>query len=234
MIEPLEQLQGRLGYRFTNPALCRQALTHRSYGSLHNERLEFLGDAVLDLLISELLFLRFPAASEGELSRMRAAVVCGENLAGIGGELALGDCLLLGAGEAASGGRQRQSSLANAVEALIAAVYLDGGMLACSTLVNKLFAAVLQQANPGSDKDPKSSLQEYLQARQLALPEYRLLCQSGADHNASFTMECAVVRLGLVAQATASSRKKAEGLAAGKILESLESRKHEGTRIRSK
>jgi ribonuclease-3 len=222
MTGQIEQLQLRLGYKFVNQALCVQALTHRSHGFPHNERLEFLGDAILDLLVGEHLYVRFPLASEGELSHMRAQAVCGENLAAIGRQLQLGDCLYLGAGEVSSGGRQRQSSIANAVEALIAAVYLDGGMESCQAVTEKLFTAVLQSVRPGSGKDPKTSLQEYLQGRQLDLPKYRLVLRTGDDHNASFTMECAVTALGLVAEATASSRKKAEQLAAEKILTSLE------------
>lgn len=225
MNKTIENLQYDLGYVFKNASLCIQALTHRSYGAQHNERLEFLGDAILDLLIGEWLYNQYPAASEGELSHMRAQVVCGEYLAGIGQRLALGQYLYLGAGEAQSGGRERQSSIANAVEALIAAVYLDGGMDCCRAVTNRLFGQILLQVKPGTGKDAKTRLQEYLQARQLALPRYSLQARSGSDHDASFTMICEVLPLNISAAATASSRKKAEQQAAEKILLQLESDK---------
>ncbi|HQQ74428.1 MAG TPA: ribonuclease III [Pseudomonadales bacterium] len=223
MTKALKQVQDSLGYSFSTPSLCTQALTHRSYSSSNNnERLEFLGDAVLDLLISELLYERYPSASEGELSHMRAQVVCGDNLAAIGRLLEIGESLNLGAGEIQSGGRERASSLANAVEALIAAVYLDGGMDSCRSVAAKLFQPILQKTAPGTAKDSKTRLQEYQQARQLPLPEYILLSRSGSDHEASFTMMCKVSSLNMQAEAVASSRKKAEQMAAEKILKYLE------------
>lgn len=222
MTKILNQLQNSLGYAFRESSLCIQALTHRSYSPSNNERLEFLGDAVLDLLISELLYERYPLSPEGELSHMRAQAVCGDNLATIGRELGIGELLYLGAGEMQSGGRDRASSLANAVEALIAAVYLDGGMESCRSVTAKLFQPVLQKMAPGIAKDSKTRLQEYQQARQLPLPEYILLSRTGSDHDASFTMMCKVSSLNMQAEAIASSRKKAEQLAAEKILKYLE------------
>jgi ribonuclease-3 len=218
----LDLLQYRLGYTFSNQSLFVQALTHRSYSGLHNERLEFLGDAILDLLVSEYLYQHYPSAAEGELSHMRAQVVCGERLAEIGLQLQLGSFLYLGAGEDKSGGRQRQSSIANAVEAIIAAVYLDGGMEKCRHVVHHLFAVLLEQVEQGVGKDAKTRLQEYLQARHMLLPQYCLVNRTGNDHDACFTMECIVEPLALRADATASSRKKAEQMAAEKILEQLE------------
>jgi ribonuclease-3 len=221
--EKLAALQGLLGYEFRQISVCLQALTHRSYNNQHNERLEFLGDAILDLLVSEWLYRKFPSATEGELSHMRASIVCGENLAMIARQLELGSHLYLGAGEVGSGGRERQSTLANALEALLAAIYLDGGLEACRATTEKLFAPVLASVVPGTGKDAKTQLQEYMQARQLPLPTYRLLERSGSEHEARFTMQCAAEALGLAAEAVAGSRKKAEQLAAEKVLELLES-----------
>ena len=226
MNELLVELQRRLLYTFNNKALFVQALTHRSYGALHNERLEFLGDAILDLLIGEFLYHRYPTATEGELSQLRAQAVCGERLAEIGQQLQLGDCLYLGVGEVKSGGHQRESSIANAVEAIIAAIYLDGGIESCRAVVQGLFVSLIEQMEQGAVKDAKTSLQEYLQSRHLPLPQYILLARTGSDHNASFTMECEVVALDMRADAMASSRKKAEQLAAEKILEQLHSGKN--------
>lgn len=222
MTDLLDSLQQRIAYAFGSRLILVQALTHRSYGSPHNERLEFLGDAILDLLVSEFLYRHYPAATEGELSHMRAQAVCGDSLAQIGQQLQLGDCLYLGAGEAGSGGRQRESSIANAVEAIIAAVYLDGGMEACRTVTHHLFAPVLEKLEQGAVKDAKTRLQEYLQSRHLPLPQYRLLAREGRDHDASFTMECEAAALGMSAASTSSSRKKAEQLAAEEILKRLE------------
>ncbi|HSC74976.1 MAG TPA: ribonuclease III [Pseudomonadales bacterium] len=223
MNETLNSLQHRLAYTFVSQPLIVQALTHRSYGVLHNERLEFLGDAILDLFIGEFLYQQFSAATEGELSHMRAQAVCGERLTEIGQQLQLGDCLFLGAGEAKSGGRQRESNIANAVEAVIAAIYLDGGIESCRAVVLRLFAPILAQLmEQGAIKDAKTRLQEYLQSRHLPLPQYRLLTRTGMDHNASFTMECEVLALNISAVSIASSRKKAEQLAAEEVFKQLE------------
>ncbi len=224
MSADLDTLQGALGYDFRDQSCLVQALTHRSFGVPNNERLEFLGDAILDLLIGELLYHRYPQAAEGDLSRMRAHAVCGENLALIGRRLDLGCYLRLGAGEAQSGGRERESSLANAVEAIVAAVFLDAGLECCRRVVLALFADVLASLTPSVSKDAKTVLQEYLQARQKSLPHYRLAERSGQDHAALFHVVCELGSMGIQAGATASSRKKAEQMAAAAVLNMLESR----------
>lgn len=221
MTDFFSALQKNIGYTFVDSNLCVQALTHRSYGAHHNERLEFLGDAILDLLVAETLYLAHPSATEGQLSAMRAGVVCGEQLAQVGNTLRLGEAMLLGAGEVQTGGRQRVSIIADAVEALVAAVYLDGGMESCRYVVQRLFASVIAMQQPHVGKDAKTTLQEYLQARQSSLPQYELVKRSGDDHNARFLMACVVPGLGLRAEAEASSRKKAEQLAAGLVLQKL-------------
>lgn len=221
MKEAVVFLQKHLGYVFTEPNLCIQALTHRSYGAQHNERLEFLGDAILDFLITDVIYRTNPAASEGELSNMRAHVVRGEQLTKVGEVLQLGDLLLLGVGEENAGGRQRPSLIANAVEAVIAAVYLDGGLEKCREVVDQLFAPILDSLTPTVGKDAKTTLQEYLQSRHLPLPVYELVARHGSDHNARFTMACVVAALQERAEGEASSRKQAEQLAAKKILARL-------------
>ena len=223
MTASITGLQQRLGYVFREQRLCVQALTHRSYGSSHNERLEFLGDAVLDLLVGEALFQRYPLATEGELSHMRAQIVCGDNLARIARQLDVGSLLNLGTGEVQSGGRDRTSSLANAVEALIAAVYLDGGIERCRDVVRSLIDAEMMAVSPGVGKDAKTRLQEWLQARHAALPRYRVLERTGMDHEATFTVSCEIDSPLRQVSATASSRRKAEQLAAASMLAMLES-----------
>lgn len=218
MKDTIISLQNKIGYDFVDRQLCAQALTHRSYGVAHNERLEFLGDAILDFLIADMLYRNNPSATEGELSNMRAHLVRGEQLAKIGDALQVGQLLLLGAGEEHAGGRQRPSLIADAVEAVIAAVYLDGGLDKCREVVNRLFLPVLDGLTPAVGKDAKTTLQEYLQARHLALPAYELVARSGNDHNAMFTMSCIVAALELYEEGEASSRKQAEQLAAKKIL----------------
>ena len=216
------ELQMRLGYQFKNISLLEQALTHRSYAANHNERFEFLGDAILDFLIADCLFHRHPACNEGALSQMRAQIVCGNNLAAIGRNLQLGNILRLGSGEARSGGRDRESNLANGVEAVIAAVYLDGGIVAGTSLVENLFAEHLRGSSVVALKDAKTRLQEYLQSRQLDLPVYRLVGRAGKDHAASFSVTCHVPQLALVVDASGASVKKAEQSAAGKLLALIE------------
>lgn len=223
MTNTYDQLQQQLAYSFSNLGLCQQALTHRSFSSQHNERLEFLGDALLDVIVGEYLFKRYPQATEGELSLMRSQAVCGESLAVIGRRLGLGALLRLGDGEMKSGGRDRTSSLANAVESLIAAVYLDSGdFKRCEQMVLTLFAESLAQASPVRAKDAKTQLQELMQARHMALPSYELLERTGKDHNAMFSIRCVLTELNLAAEASASSRKKAEQLSAQAVLALLE------------
>lgn len=218
-----DQLQQQLAYSFKDIAVCQQALTHRSFSSQHNERLEFLGDALLDVIVGEYLYKHFPDVSEGELSLMRSQAVCGESLAVIGRKLSLGQLLRLGDGEVKSGGRDRQSSLANAIESLIAAVYLDSGdFKRCEQMVLALFAEVLALSSPVRAKDAKTELQERMQARHLTLPHYELIQREGKDHNAIFTIRCALSDLNLAAEASAGSRKKAEQLSAQAVLALLE------------
>lgn len=223
MTDRYAELQQKLAYRFQSVMLCRQALTHRSFSSDHNERLEFLGDALLDVMIGEFLYRHYPAATEGELSLMRAQAVCGESLAAIGAELGLGELLRLGDGEHKSGGRHRQSSLANAVEALVAAIYLDSRDFEhCGRVVLPLFDTVLHTVSPTRAKDAKTRLQELMQAARAPLPVYELVERSGQDHNALFTVRTSLPSLNLSAQASASNRKKAEQLSAQAVLELLE------------
>lgn len=214
----MHKLQDNIGYFFKEHSLLEQALTHRSYSGAHNERLEFLGDAFLDFVVGDVLFHRYPLCKEGDLSRMRARIVCGENLASIGSELGLGSLLRLGSGEASSGGRDRSSNLANAVEALVAAVYLDGGIEAGRALIDRLFSKHLQNAASDTTKDAKTCLQEYLQSRRYDLPVYRLVQRSGKDHAAVFVVACEVAGLSLSASAEGTSVKKAELAAAEKLL----------------
>lgn len=214
------RLCAELGYIFQKPGLLEEALTHRSASPHHNERLEFLGDALLNLVIAEYLFWRYPRANEGELSRLRASLVKGETLAELARGLKLGGELWLGQGELHSGGPQRESILADALEAIFGAVHLDGGLSACRALILRLYQDSLESlAGAGELKDPKSQLQEYLQARQQPLPVYSVLEIRGEPHAQIFTVECAVADRRAVAMG--SSRRKAEQDAARQVLEQL-------------
>lgn len=209
-----------LGYQFQKPHLLEEALTHRSAASRNNERLEFLGDALLNLVISEQLFQQYPKASEGELSRLRATLVKGETLAELARHLRLGACLRMGMGELRSGGQQRASILSDALEAVMGAIYLDGGFTACRHVVLHLYREWLTALpNANQLKDPKTRLQEYLQARQQPLPLYQVLHTHGEAHAQTFTVECAVAERRSVA--TGSSRRRAEQEAARLLLEQL-------------
>ena len=181
---PLEQLENVIGYQFEQRELLKQALTHRSAHANHNERLEFLGDSILGVVIAEALFQRFPNVAEGDLSRMRAAIVCGRSLAKLGRKKEVGDYLWLGQGELKSGGYRRESILADAMEAIIGAVYLDSDMATVKTMVLQWFTEQLETIKPGANqKDPKTRLQEWLQARQRPLPEYDVVATQGQAHN---------------------------------------------------
>lgn len=216
---PLRTLGKSIDYRFRDPQLLEQALTHRSVGAPNNERLEFLGDGLLNFLIASALYQRNPRASEGDLTRLRASLVKAGTLAEVAAELGLGECLRLGPGELSSGGFRRRSILADALEALLAGVYLDGGFDAAGKVVEHIFAGRLTNLpDPESLKDPKTRLQEALQGRGLALPEYELLATRGQDHQREFTMACRVPGLSLQTQATGSSRRKAEQAAAAAAL----------------
>ncbi len=222
MNPPLDRLLRVLNYRFCDTALVEQALTHRSVGHRNNERLEFLGDAILGCVIAEALYRRFPDASEGDLTRLRATLVKGDTLAEIGKELCLGDYVRLGSGELKSGGFRRGSILACAVEALIGAVYLDGGYGAADTLILALYRERLESVSPEDElKDPKTRLQEFLQSRKLPLPCYDLVKIEGDAHNQTFYVECLSDALKERIPGHGSSRRKAEQNAAKKMLKIL-------------
>jgi ribonuclease-3 len=225
MIEPrLTALQQRLGLRFADTALLQRALTHRSAGAEHNERLEFLGDAVLQTAISALLYERFAGSDEGDLTRVRAHLVREDSLARVASAIGLSDVLRLSEAEARGGGAARPSILADALEALIGATFLDGGYLAAQALVQRLFGEVI--AGTGIDswsKDPKTELQEWLQARKLPVPAYRIVATRGQSHAQTFDVECAVAALGLVEHGEGKSRRAAEQDAARHMLDKLKS-----------
>ena len=218
-----QRLSRQLGHAFADPQLLDDALTHRSAQARHNERLEFLGDAVLGFLVAEALWRRFPHATEGELSRLRARLVNRESLAGVAQALDLGQYLRLGAGELRSGGHARESILADAVEAVLAALYLDGGLEVARGVVDQLLGKRIAALSPADQgKDAKTRLQEWLQARRLALPVYEVLETSGEDHAQTFVVRCAVEALGRSSTAAGPNRRKAEQLAAERLLETLD------------
>ncbi len=222
-MDKLARLQRLLGHEFADQALLSLALSHRSVGKRNNERLEFLGDSILNHVIAEALYYRFPKMREGELSRLRASLVRRETLAEVGRELELGDHLLLGGGEAKSGGRRRGSIQADTVEALLGAVLLDGGYEACRGCIRALFEERIEQLEREPlDKDPKTRLQEFLQGRGYPLPHYQTVEVSGEDHNQQFTVSCELEKPSLTTRAVGPSRRKAEQLAARAALEALE------------
>lgn len=213
----------KLNYTFKDEQILKLALSHRSVGSQNYERLEFLGDAVLNYVVGHELYERFPKVREGDLSRLRASLVKGEVLAEIGKELELGDLLHLGPGELKSGGFRRASILADAVEAIIGAVEQDSGFEAARDLVYHLYRERLDTVDPSSQlKDPKTQLQEFLQARGEELPRYEVAKIEGADHNQQFTVECHVAMLRDCVVGMAASRRKAEQKAAKQALEKLQ------------
>jgi len=213
----------RIGHPFRNPDLLQQALRHRSAGAPHNERLEFLGDAMLNLVIAEALYARWPKADEGALTRARAALVRESALAEVARRLELGPRLVLGPGEMKSGGERRDSILADALEAVIAAIYLDAGFQACRAVLLPWFEAGLDGLPAGKvEKDPKTRLQEWLQGRQLPRPEYVPLEARGDDHARIFRVSCRTADPALDAQAEGSSLRAAEQAAAERVLALLE------------
>jgi len=220
MLPPLAKLEQKLGYQFTEQRLLEQALTHRSCKGQHNERLEFLGDAVLGLVIAEALFQSHPKTREGDLTRMRASLVKGVTLAEIAKELDIASHLRLGPGELKSGGARRESIQADAVEAVLGAIYLDAGLEACRGRILHWFASRLAIIEPGVQKDSKTKLQEYLQGRRLALPQYDVIEILGEAHDQTFTVQCTVTGFAAVT-ASGSSRRKAEQDCALQILEQL-------------
>ena len=217
-------LAGRIGHSFQQLSLLELALTHRSFsGSHNNERLEFLGDSLLNFIIGECLFQRFPEAREGQLSRLRASLVKGDTLSKIGRQLDLGPHLLLGAGELKSGGSRRDSILADCVEAIIGAIYLDAGFDVCRARVLGWFAPRLQHLTlDDTVKDNKTRLQELLQARKWALPAYSIQSVEGSSHAQYFVVDCCVQEAGLNFPGEGSSRRQAEQMAAGRMLTALE------------
>lgn len=208
-------LQPSLAYTFQSPQLLALALTHRSFSGVNNERLEFLGDGVLNFIIAHQLYHRFPKLAEGDLSRLRAQLVKEATLSEISQGLNLGDMLKLGEGELKSAGWRRPSILADALEALIGAVYLDGGFAAAEALVNKLFAEKLETIDPKViDKDAKSQLQEYLQSKKYELPDYNVVLIEGEAHAQSFKVQCVIKALNIVTEGAGTSRRNAEQQAA--------------------
>jgi ribonuclease-3 len=209
-----------LGHAFSTPALLAQALTHRSAGQHNNERLEFLGDALVNLIVAELIYEQHPRADEGEMTRLRAALVNGTALAAIARDAELGDRLHLGPGELKSGGFRRDSILAEAFEAVIAAIYLDAGWSSCRDIVRGLFEG--RSAAGGTAKDAKTRLQETLQARALPLPAYELVASRGDEHAKTFDVECRIESLGIRTSGSGSTRRGAEQAAAEQALAALE------------
>jgi ribonuclease-3 len=220
----LDGLSRALGYRFGDPQLLQAAVTHRSAGSHNNERLEFLGDAVLGYIVAEWLFEQFPKATEGQLSRLRASLVKRATLAEIARQLNLGDYLLLGSGELKSGGFRRDSILADAMEAILGAIVLDSGngLEQCRACIHRLLACKVGELSPGEElKDPKTRLQELLQSRKLDLPAYDVVEVTGKAHHQRFAVECRVDAMQQCVRGEGSSRRRAEQAAAEAMLDRL-------------
>ena len=223
MREPVKRLQAALNYEFSDIKHLETAITHRSVGMKNNERSEFLGDSILGFVIADLLFHKFVSADEGHLSRLRASLVKKETLAAIARELSLGKYLHLGAGELRSGGQSRDSILADALEAIIAAIYLDSNYEKSRQFIVELYQDRLSSLSIATgQKDPKTRLQEELQSKQIDLPEYELIEVSGPQHKQRFVVSCQVKKLDLSANGTGESKRKAEQDAASKILEQYE------------
>jgi ribonuclease III len=217
-----DNIKSRIGYRFQDAALFKLALTHRSFSANNNERLEFLGDGALDFIIANALYHRFKNLPEGDLSRLRAQLVKESTLSELALQLDIGKALRLGEGEIKSEGWKRASILADALEAMIGAVYLDGGYAAAETFVLNLYAEKLNQIDPKAiDKDPKSQLQEFLQSRKIELPDYQVIEIDGEAHAQTFKVECVVKKLNIHAVGVGTSRRIAEQQAAQFALEKL-------------
>jgi len=219
----LEVLTGRLDYPFQDIHLLECALSHRSYGKTNNERLEFLGDSIVNFIIAGELYRRFPKATEGELSRLRAHLVKEDALANLAKDFNLSDFLRLGRGEKMSGGHERVSILADALEAIIAAIYLDGGLMVCYQKVTAWYEPYFKELSLDNlYKDSKSLLQELLQGKQLPLPEYRLIKTEGSGHKQQFTVECKTALFDSAIQGVGHSRRKAEQQAAEQVLRAFD------------
>lgn len=213
-------LPSRLGYQFTHPGLLRQALTHRSHSTPHNERLEFLGDGVLNCVIASLLYERFPHLPEGDLSRLRANLVNQDTLSHIAAALDLGGELLMGEGELKSGGFRRPSILADSLEAVVGAIFLDGGFERAAMAIRGIYAPLLEELDPERlGKDPKTLLQEYLQGRRLPLPQYNVVHVRGEAHEQQFQVECVIPELDIRTPGEGQSRRSAEQSAARRAYE---------------
>lgn len=218
----VQSMARRLGHAFSDPRQLQTALTHRSFGTPNNERLEFLGDGILDFVIAEALFRQFPDLPEGDLSRLRANLVRQDTLHRLADGLKVGDCLRLGEGELKSGGAQRPSILADALEAIFGAIYLDAGFDAAKGAIERLYAPLLADIKPGlQQKDAKTRLQEWLQGRKKNLPRYEVLETSGAAHEKSFTVACEIDYAGLRTVGRGASRRIAEQAAAEQALKEL-------------
>jgi ribonuclease-3 len=222
----LSAFSRRIGHTFRDIALLELAMTHRSFGGQNNERLEFLGDSIVNFVIAEALYARFPQAREGQLSRLRARLVRGQTLAELAREMSFGECLRLGSGEMKSGGHRRDSILADAVEAVLGAIYLDAGMDVARARVLAWYAERLESIDlQDTQKDPKTRLQEFLQSRQSPLPRYEVVSVEGEAHDQTFTVECHVELLDSHTLGTGSSRRHAEQQAAELALLQLENQK---------
>ncbi|MET0519648.1 MAG: ribonuclease III [Burkholderiaceae bacterium] len=234
MSASLTALQQRLGHRFNKPELLTRALTHRSFGAEHNERLEFLGDAVLSLAVSSLLYERFAGSDEGDLTRIRAHLVREDSLHKLALNLGLPQVLRMSEGEAKGGGAQRPSILADALEAVIGATFVDAGYEAALAVVSRLLTDVITQAGSTDNwaKDAKTALQEWLQARKLAVPSYRISETRGQAHAQTFEVECAVPALSLASKGEGRSRRAAEQDAARRMLDELIARDKPGSGLR--
>lgn len=225
MSAALIALQKRLQHVFSNPALLARAVTHRSFSADHNERLEFLGDSVLNLSVAHLLYERLSDLPEGDLSRVRANLVKQDTLHQLALGLGLADVLRLGEGEMRSGGKARPSILADTLEAILGAVYLDAGYAVAEALVRRLFATVaINPTMQAAAKDPKTELQEWLQGRKMRLPLYRVVATTGAAHQQIFDVECAIAELGVAQRGTGVSRRAGEQAAAAAMLEQLKAK----------
>jgi ribonuclease III len=218
----VEWLRDSLGYEFRDAGLLESALTHRSAGGAHNERLEFLGDAILNCVVAMMVFREFPNSNEGDLSRFRATLVSGEALASLATEMDIGDRLIMGSGELKSGGFRRKSILADALEAIIGAIYLDGGFDAARTVVEEAFVVKLTNLPSATElKDPKTRLQEALQAKGFPIPQYHVESISGQAHHQVFKVSCHAVALNISAQGEGQSRRAAEQAAAKSLLSQI-------------
>lgn len=219
----IELLQKQLGHSFRNADLLQQALTHRSHSSVHNERLEFLGDSVLNCVVASLLFEKYSKIDEGDLSRLRANLVKQQSLYEIAQRLELSKCLRLGEGELKSGGFRRPSILADTLEALFGAIFLDAGFDAARNVIRAMYVPILQTVDPKTlGKDAKTLLQEYLQGKKIALPQYNVVATHGAAHNQEFEVECLVPKLDIQVFGTGGSRRAGEQAAAKLALEAVQ------------